>query len=136
MKTAKGQHYRIVSVSKDEHIISVVAGGAFTGERILTLSIAPGAEHGCDATVQSAYSGIVHSDAPDLIERLAYELISPKLDHGSKAFKHFKNCEEYSSASAAACEKHLQKDLAKERPATNSPDSDLSAWWKNSEAKP
>ena len=49
MQVAKGQDYQIISISKEEKIISVqpdALGMGFPGERTITLSIEP-AEHGC-----------------------------------------------------------------------------------------
>jgi hypothetical protein len=112
---AKGQEYRIVSISKEEQIISLVAGGAWNGERVITVSLAPGIESGCMATVQSRFSGLAHSDGPDLLARISVQVIGQTVDRNSKAFRHYKRCVEYSyNDSISGCDGRLQKELAKQ----------------------
>jgi hypothetical protein len=89
---AKGQDYRIISVSAPEQIISLVSGGAWWGERIISASLGPGAEGGCVLTVQSRYSGVEHSDGPDFIARVNIRLIAPNLDRNPEAYRKFKDC--------------------------------------------
>src|ERR1700733_6566829 len=72
---AKSQEYRIVSISSEEHVLSLVAGGAWFGERIISLSLAPGDEGGCTVTVQSRFSGLAHSDELDLVVLLHIEMV-------------------------------------------------------------
>ena len=94
---AKSQEYRIVSISSEEHVLSLVAGGAWFGERIISLSLAPGDEGGCTVTVQSRFSGLAHSDGPDLLVRIRIELVGEQLGHGSKAYEEYKSCLEHGS---------------------------------------
>jgi hypothetical protein len=89
---AKSQNYRIVSIATDEHVISLVAGGVWWGERIISASLAPGVEFGCELTVQSRYSGAEHSDGPDFIARVTVELITPNLNHNSVEYHKFEDC--------------------------------------------
>ena len=91
---AKSDRYRIVSISREEQVISLVAGGAWWGERIISLSLAPGMEDGCTVRVQSRYSGLEHSDGPDLLMRIHVELIGEQLGLDSKEFEKFKRCTE------------------------------------------
>ena len=125
---AKTQDYRIVSVSKEEQIISLAAGGAWWGERIISLSLAPGVEHGCTATVQSRYSGIQHSDGPDLLGRIHVQLVCDELGRDSDAFVKFKNCVENSSSNEAKCEAKFRKRVAAAS-ATNTPHHDATSLW-------
>jgi len=76
---AKSDQYRIVSISGEEQVISLVAGGVWWGERIMSLSLAPGLEGGCTVKVQSRYSGLQHSDGPDLLMRIHIELLGEEL---------------------------------------------------------
>lgn len=94
---AKSQEYRIVSISSEEHVLSLVAGGAWSGERIISLSLAPGDEGGCTVTVQSRFSGLAHSDGPDLLVRIRMELFGEQLGQGSKAYEEYKSCMEHGS---------------------------------------
>jgi hypothetical protein len=89
---AKSDQYRIISISREEQVLSLVAGGVWWGERIISLSLAPGAEKGCTATVQSRYSGLQHSDGPDLLMRVHVQLIGEELGTDSKAFEEFRSC--------------------------------------------
>jgi hypothetical protein len=91
---AKSDQYRIVSISREEQVVSLVAGGAWWGERIISLSLAPGNEGGCTARVQSRYSGLQHSDGPDLLLRVHIQLVGEELGSDSKAFQEFKSCTE------------------------------------------
>lgn len=106
---AKSQQYRIVSINKEEQIISVAAGGVWSGERMLTLTLEPGPERGCLATVQSAFSGLAHSDAPDLLARVGVELIGQTVDRDSKPFRKLKACVEDSYTSDSKCEQKFRK---------------------------
>lgn len=108
---AKGQQYRVVSISKEEQIISLAVGGAWSGERIITLALAPGAERGCTASVQSRFSGLAHSDGPDLLSRINVELVGQTMDRDSKEFHRFKDCVENSPTADAKCESRLHKDI-------------------------
>jgi hypothetical protein len=115
MIVAKSEQYRVVSVSKEEQIISLAAGGAWWGERIISLNLAPGAEQGCIATVQSRYSGLEHSDGPDLLARIHVELIGEELGFDSEPFQKFKRCMEDSHAHIVGdepkCEAKLRRRL-------------------------
>lgn len=92
---AKSDRYRIVSISREEQVLSLVAGGAWWGERIISLSLAPGVEKGCTVTVQSRYSGLQHSDGPDLLVRIHIHLIGEEVGSAdSGAFQDFKACVE------------------------------------------
>jgi hypothetical protein len=91
---AKSDQYRIISISREEQVLSLVAGGVWWGERIISLSLAPGIEKGCTATVQSRYSGLQHSDGPDLLMRLQVRLVTDELGSDSRAFEEFKVCVE------------------------------------------
>ncbi len=88
----KSETYRIVSVSTEEHIISLAAGGAWWGERVISASLAPGVEGGCVLTVQSRYSGVEHSDGKDFIARVTVTLLNPDLNHNSDAYRKFEKC--------------------------------------------
>lgn len=114
VNVAKTQSYRIVSISKDDKILSLSAGGVWSGERLISLSLAPGNEGGCTANVQSRFSGLAHSDGPDLLSRIAAELIAQKVDRNSQAFKRYKNCLDAPYTSDSKCEEHLQRDVADE----------------------
>jgi hypothetical protein len=94
---AKGDQYRIVSISGEEQVISLVAGGAFWGERILSLSLAAGPEGGCTVKVQSRFSGTAHSDGPDLLLRIHIRLLGEELGTDSKTYQEFKACVEHGS---------------------------------------
>ena len=127
---AKTQDYRIVSISTEEQIISLAVGGALSGERLVSISLAPGKEGGCTATVQSRFSGLAHSDGPDLLSRVSVELIGQEIDRDSKEFRRFKSCVE-SPTSDSKCEARLQKDLAaKSAKAKVEPQSSPDkGWW-------
>lgn len=114
LTVAKSQQYRVIGISEQEQIISVVVGGVWGGERILSMSLAPGVEKGCTATVQSRFSGLAHSDGPMLLDRLQAELIGESVDRSSKEFQRFQNCMEKSLDSEAKCQAKLAKTLAKE----------------------
>ncbi|HSY92348.1 MAG TPA: hypothetical protein VK812_13305 [Candidatus Binatus sp.] len=92
---AKSEQYRIVSISKDEQVVSLIVGGVWAGERIISLSLAPGVEGGCTVTVQSRFSGLAHADGPDLLERVHMELLGARLGRDSKAFEEYKLCLEH-----------------------------------------
>jgi hypothetical protein len=131
---AKRQEYRIVGISQEEQIISVAVGGFWAGERIVSLSLAPSVERGCVATVQSRFSGLIHSDGPDFLARVRVQLIADTLPADREAFHKFKDCVEYSpSASEAKCEaKFRQKLAAKEQAQPNNlPPSRTDGWWKS-----
>lgn len=114
VNVAKTQNYRIVSISNENKILSLSAGGVWNGERLISLSLAPGVEGGCTAVVQSRFSGLAHSDGPDLLSRIAIDLLAQKVDRNSKAFKRYKNCLDAAYTSDSKCEEHLQKDVAEE----------------------
>jgi hypothetical protein len=99
-------------VSKEEQIISLAAGGIWWGERLISLSLAAGVEHGCKATVQSRYSGLQHSDGPDLLGRIHVQLVGDDLGRDSDAFLKFKNCVENSYSQEAKCEAKFRKRVA------------------------
>jgi hypothetical protein len=94
---AKSEQYRIVSISSEDHVLSLVAGGAWAGERIISLSLAPGDEGGCTVTVQSRFSGLAHSDGPDLLVRIRMELFGEQLGHGSKLYEEYRACLDHGS---------------------------------------
>jgi hypothetical protein len=125
---AKGNDYRIVSLSTEEHVISLVAGGVWGGERLVDLSLETGKE-GCVASVQSRFSGLAHSDGPDLLARVGAELLARQvgITRDSKEFRRFQNCLE-SPTSNKKCEERFRKDVAKLKPRSTPPDG--SDWWK------
>jgi hypothetical protein len=119
---AKSAQYRIISISREEEIISLTAGGAWWGERIISLSLEPGSEKGCTATVQSRYSGVEHSDGPDLLTRIRIRLIGEEIGTDSKAFQEFKSCVEHGSypdwgggKNNPRCEEKLRRQLEAEK---------------------
>jgi hypothetical protein len=83
---AKTKQYRVISASKEEQILSVAVGGAWGGERIISLSLASSGGQNCTATVQSRFSGLAHSDGPDLLERVHVQLVAETLGPDSEAF--------------------------------------------------
>lgn len=118
VSVAKTHDYRIVSISKEDHVISVSVGGVWSGERLISLSLSPDPERGCLATVQSRFSGLAHSDAPDLLSRVAVALIARNIDPQSKEFRRYQSCVE-SPTPDSKCEENLRKQLAKVPPETN-----------------
>jgi hypothetical protein len=92
ISVAKTKQYRIISASKEEEILSLAVGGVWGGERVISLSLAAEGEHSCTATVQSRFSGLAHSDGPDLLERVHVELVGATLGHDSEAFRKYKDC--------------------------------------------
>jgi hypothetical protein len=124
---AKTEQYRIISISKEEQIISVSAGGVWSGERIISLSLSSRGDHGCTATAQSRFSGLAHSDGPDLLLRVYVELIAETTDRDSKAFHKFKACME-GHGDESKCEEHFRKSLTRPENAAKS-ESPSSAWW-------
>lgn len=124
---AKTKDYRIVSISDEEKIISVAVGGFIAGERIISLTVAPAPEHGCRVTVQSRFSGLAHSDGPDLLGRIRVQVVGDELGRETSAFGHFKKCVDHSSTkSPQQCEEILRKELAIEK-ASAQPDP--TAWY-------
>ena len=127
---AKTEDYRIISIASDEKIISLAVGGFFAGERIITVSIAPAPEKGCRATVQSRFSGLAHSDGPDLLARIHVQLLASELgtDKSSvqQALQKFKSCMNGYNSSAAKCDAKLRKSLANE---PGPSDATSSGWW-------
>lgn len=113
---AKTKQYRIISASKEEQIISVAVGGVWAGERIVSLSLAPDGEQRCIATVQSRFSGLAHSDGPDLLERVHVELVGETLGRDSEAFRNYKDC--VRDSPPAKCDAKLRGEIAssKEQP--------------------
>ena len=70
IQIAKGTDYQIVSISKEEKIISVqpaTYGSLWTGERTITLTVEPG-EHGCAATATNHGPSILSDKRYFLIE--------------------------------------------------------------------
>jgi hypothetical protein len=128
LTVAKTQDYRIVSVDKEDQIISLIAGGAWFGERIITVTFATGAEKGCVAAVQSRFSGVVHSDGPDLLARIGVELISERVGSDSTALQHYRSCIKRYNPSEEKCEEKLRKEVAHEQQPAASHD-DSSNWW-------
>jgi hypothetical protein len=116
---AKTEQYRIISVSKEEQIISVSAGGVWSGERIISLSLSSRSDHGCTATAQSRFSGLVHSDGPDLLRRVYIEVIAETADRDSKAFRRFKACME-GHGDERKCEDDFRKSLTRPENAAES----------------
>jgi hypothetical protein len=140
MSVAKTQDYRIVTVDHEDQIISLIAGGIWGGERIMTLSVQAGEEHGCVAVVQSRYSGLIHSDGPDLLARVTIEVMKVKIDPDSRAFRRFKGCMTQTNGySARQCLQRLQKEIAKEstqtpklskpKPSASAQDPGARDWW-------
>jgi hypothetical protein len=132
---AKTQDYRVVSINREEQILSLSVGGAWWGERMITLSLAQGQEFGCTATVQSRYSGVQHSDGPDLLARLRVQLLDANIDHDSKIYKDFQRCMGGYNPSVEKCEQRLEKQLAQQpkKPQPNNlPAPATDGWWKMS----
>jgi hypothetical protein len=126
---AKTEQYRLISISKEEQIISLAVGGAWAGERIISLSLLSVGEGTCTASVQSRFSGLAHSDGPDLLVRIHVELIGEELGQDLESFQKFKNCVEDSKANIVGnepkCEAKLRRRLDAEKPA---PRSDGQLW--------
>lgn len=146
ISVAKTQDYRIVSVDHEDQIISLASGGAWWGERLMTLSLQAGDEGGCVAIVQSRFSGLLHSDGPDLLARVSVDVIKTKIDPESKAFRRFTKCMGKGNGfSTRDCLAKLQKEIAKQKPqpsesskpkaAVSSQDPGARDWW-NIEKKP
>jgi hypothetical protein len=136
---AKTKDYRIVSLSAEERIVSLAAGGAWWGERMITLSLGEDKEGGCIATVQSRFSGLAHADGPDLLSRLGAEVLVEKsgLDKNSKEFRRYQDCLT-SPKSNQKCEERFESDVAKMKKAQPQAPSDGANgdWWKNSKPSP
>lgn len=134
VEVAKSQDYRIIAISKEEQVISLTAGGFITGERIISLSLSSRNGDGCVATVQSRFSGLIHSDGPDLLRRIHVEVVGNSMDRNSKAFRHFKACMEGPGTADTKCEERLRKELGKSETRVDSAGA-LPAlpedWWKN-----
>jgi hypothetical protein len=115
----KTEQYRIISISREEQIMSLAAGGAWWGERIISLSLAPGGERGCTVTVQSRYSGLEHSDGPDLLARIHVQLLREELGVDSAAFQKYKDCVGSPAVigNEAKCEVKLRRRLDADEPA-------------------
>jgi hypothetical protein len=111
---AKMEQYRVVSISTEEQIISVVVGGVWGGERIVSLSLATDNEGHCRATVQSRFSGLAHSDGPDFLARIRVELVGETMRRDSKAFRRFEDCVENSPTGYSKCEKRLRSQASAE----------------------
>lgn len=122
---AKTNQYRIISVAKDEQIISLAAGGAWWGERVISLNLGPGtSDQTCIATVQSRYSGLQHSDGPDLLVRIRIQLVGDELGRDSKDFQKYKDCVETPKNSVVTgnepkCAAKLRRRLEAENVSTN-----------------
>jgi hypothetical protein len=132
VEVAKRQEYRIVSISDEEHIISLAAGGFISGERMISLNVGPAPERGCRVTVQSRFSGLVHSDGPDLLGRIRVQVVGEEIGNESEAFLKFQTCVENSYSDAAKCEAKFRKRVAsenQERP-NNLPEKHTDGWWK------
>lgn len=112
VSVAKSQQYRILSISDQERVVSLAVGGFMAGERIISLTIAPAPERGCRASVQSRFSGLVHSDGPDLLGRIRVEVVGDELGRETEAFEHFKHCVEMTDTSAAKCEEKFRQRVA------------------------
>ena len=123
---AKSHDYRIVTISREEQVISLVAGGAWNGERIITLALAEGKEFGCVATVQSRFSGWAHSDGPDLLSRVAVEILARHENIDAKVIRRYRDCLA-SPTSTEKCEAKLRKEIAAASP--NSPPNSPDKWW-------
>jgi hypothetical protein len=110
MAVAKTEQYRIISVSKEEQLISVAVGGFWGGERIISLSLASDGAQRCVITVQSRFSGMAHSDGPDLLERVHIEVVSEALGRDSEAFRKYKHC--LRDSSPRKCDAKLRPVIA------------------------
>jgi hypothetical protein len=121
MSVAKSQDYRIISVCTEEQLVSLSVGGAWWGERIISLSLAPDAERGCVATVQSRYSGLLHSDAPVLVAPIHLSLIGLKSGaRGQKVFQKLTRCIDSYNNDESKCVEKFRETVAKgakDRPA-------------------
>jgi hypothetical protein len=135
ISVAKTQDYRIVAIAHEDKIISLAAGGAWFGERLMTLSLESGEDGGCVVTVQSRFSGVLHSDGPDLLARVSIEVMKAKIDPESRAFRQFKKCMASYGYSTRECEERLQKQIAKEspqkpsKPSASAQDPGSRDWW-------
>lgn len=126
---AKTQDYRLISISDEEKMISLAAGGFLSGERIISLTVAPAPEHGCRVTVQSRFSGLAHSDGPDLLGRIRVQAVGDELGRETAAFRHFKRCVDHSSTkSPQECEEIFRKKLAAQKANASQPDA-AAAWY-------
>jgi hypothetical protein len=125
----KSQQYRIVSISDEERILSLAAGGFISGERMISLAIAPAPERGCRVTVQSRFSGLAHSDAPYLLGRIRVQIVGDELGRETEAFAKFKNCVENSDSDAAKCEAKFRRRLAEAKANSTVQQSDSRNWW-------
>jgi hypothetical protein len=117
MQVAKGTDYQVVSISKEEKIISVqpaTYGSLWTGERTITLTIEPD-KHGCAATATNHGPSIL-SDGPDLLVRVHVLLVGQEIGIGmeSPAFQKYKRCVENYNSSETKCEAQLRRRLAAE----------------------
>ncbi len=64
--------YRILSVDKDDRIISFAVGG-WAGVRELSAHL-QGDKQSCTISIQSRFTGLVHHDAPDFLKRVDEQL--------------------------------------------------------------
>jgi hypothetical protein len=72
--TASTGQYRILSVDKEDQIISFAAGGFWGGVRELSAHLHQGEGKSCTVTVQSRFTGLVHHDAPAFLKRIEEHL--------------------------------------------------------------
>jgi hypothetical protein len=107
---AKTEQYRIISASKEEQFVSVAVGGFWGGERIISLSLASDGEERCIMTVQSRFSGMAHSDAEDLMERVHVEVVAEAVGRDSVVFRKYKKC--VRDSVAAKCDVKLRPLVA------------------------
>lgn len=126
MAVGKTQEYRLISVNTEERLMSLSVGGFWFGERLISLTVAPAPERGCRVTIQSRFSGLLHSDGPDILTRIRVQLIGDELGRDSEAFQRFKRCAESGASSEAKCEDKLRERLAQK---TSDNRSDSSNWW-------
>lgn len=112
-------------------LVKQEASGFWGGERIVSLSLLDRGGDGCVATIQSRFSGLIHSDGPDLLRRLQVEVLGSTADRDSKAFKRFRDCMEGPGVGSDRCEERYRKDLSASSknsvPASNDKD-----WWETS----
>lgn len=114
MTIAKGQDYRLVSVVPEEKLISLSVGGFWSGERLISLTLAATPERGCRVTVQSRFSGLAHSDGPDLLTRIRVQLVGDELGRDSGDFQKFKRCAESGASPEPKCEQKFRERLARQ----------------------
>ena len=70
---AKTQDYRLISISDEEKMISLAAGGFLSGERIISLTVAPAPEHGCRVAAKAVSQALPTPTALICLAASAYK---------------------------------------------------------------